>query len=81
MDEVILIMIKHLKWIRLCFFRFKVRVVIRVRVRVKYIIIVLYLYNKKHGNMYRLLYGTACGEQDSEAKVYGFKPWSEQQVS
>ena len=54
---------------------------VRVGVKYIYIIIVIYLYNKKHGNLQKFLFGTVGREQDSEAKVYGFKPWSGQRVS
>ena len=74
------VMLKHFKWLRLFFW--ELRVVLKVGVGVKYIIIiVIYLYKKKHGNLHQFLYGTAGRELDSEANVYGFKPWSGQQVS
>ena len=53
---------------------------VRVGVRVRYILIIVYLYNKKYGSLQQFLCGKVGREQDSEAKVYGFKPWSGQQT-
>ena len=54
-------------------FRFRFRVGVRV--------IVIQLYNEKHGSLQHFLCVTVGREQDSEAKVYGFKSWSGERVS
>ena len=35
----------------------------------------------KNGSLQQFIGGTVGREQDSEAKVYGFKPWSGQKVT
>ena len=60
---------------------------IKVRVRVKYIIIIahvdsIFIQQKTWERAtIPLRHSWYCREQDSEAKVYGFKPWSGQQDS
>ena len=52
-----------------------------IRVMAKYTITVIRLYKKKHGSLQQFLCGKVGREQDSQAKVYKFKPWTGQQVS
>ena len=52
-----------------------------IRVMAKYTITVIRLYKKKHGSLQQFLCGKVGREQDSQAKVYEFKPWTGQQVS